>query len=90
MELFILRHGDAEISSPDSQRQLTEFGRQQVISIAKQHSQNLVAVETVITSPLIRARQTAEIVMSQLSVDCSRQVTDCLYPMQKLQLLSSY
>jgi phosphohistidine phosphatase len=84
MELFILRHGDAEISSPDSQRQLTEFGRQQVISIAKQHSQNLASIETVITSPLIRARQTAEIVMSQLSMDCSRQITDCLLPNAKV------
>ena len=80
MELYILRHGDAENSFQDSQRQLSDKGRQQVISQAKQHSQGLAAIESVITSPLVRARQTAELVMSQASIHCPPQITDCLLP----------
>ena len=80
MELFILRHGDAENGFPDSQRPLSGYGRQQVISQAKQHSQRLANIESVITSPLIRACQTAEIVMSQTAIHCPPQITDCLLP----------
>ena len=80
MELFILRHGDAENASQDSQRQLSDYGRQQVTSQAKQHSQRLATIESVITSPLIRASQTAELVMSQAAIHCKPQITDCLLP----------
>ena len=80
MELYILRHGDAENGSPDSQRQLSYYGRQQVIKQAKQHSQCLANIESVITSPLIRACQTAELVISQATNHCSPQITDCLFP----------
>ena len=80
MELYILRHGDAENGSPDSQRQLSDYGRQQVTSQAKQHSQRLATIESVITSPLIRASQTAELVMSQAAIHCTPQITDCLLP----------
>ena len=80
MELFILRHGDAENGFPDSQRPLSGYGRQQVISQAKQHSQGLANIESVITSPLIRACQTAELVISQTAIHCPPQITDCLLP----------
>jgi phosphohistidine phosphatase SixA len=80
MELYILRHGDAENGTVDSQRQLSDQGRQQVISQAMQHSQGLASIESVITSPLIRARQTAELVMSQTAIHCPPQIADCLLP----------
>jgi phosphohistidine phosphatase len=80
VELYILRHGDAEKGSPDCHRQLSDFGRQQVISQAKQHSQPLASIESVITSPLIRASQTAELVLSQAATHCTPQITDCLLP----------
>jgi phosphohistidine phosphatase len=80
MELYILRHGDAENGSVDSQRQLSDKGRQQVISQAKQHSQRLATIESVITSPLVRASQTAELVMSQAVIHCTPQIADCLLP----------
>jgi phosphohistidine phosphatase len=80
MELYILRHGDAENGSVDGQRQLSDKGRQQVISQAKQHSQRLATIESVITSPLVRASQTAELVMSQAVIHCTPQIADCLLP----------
>ena len=85
MELYILRHGDAENGSPDSQRQLSDYGRKQVINQTKQHSQCLANIESVITSPLIRACQTAELVMSQATIHCSPQITDCLLPSAQIE-----
>jgi phosphohistidine phosphatase len=80
MELYFLRHGDAENNFPDSQRQLSAQGRQQVIEQAKRHKQRLANLESIITSPLIRACQSAELVMSQASIHCPPQITDCLLP----------
>jgi phosphohistidine phosphatase len=80
MELYFLRHGDAENNFPDSQRQLSAQGRQQVIEQAKRHRQRLANLESIITSPLILACQSAELVMSQASIHCPPQITDCLLP----------
>ena len=80
MELYFLRHGDAENNFPDSQRQLSAQGRQQVIEQAKRHKQRLANLESIITSPLIRACQSAELVLSQASINCPPQITDCLLP----------
>ena len=80
MELYFLRHGDAENNFPDNQRQLSDQGRQQVIEQAKQHRQSLATLESVITSPLVRAYQSAELVMSQASIQCRPQITDRLLP----------
>jgi phosphohistidine phosphatase len=85
MELYILRHGDAENGSPDSLRQLSEKGQQQVITIAKQHSRSLASLDLIITSPFVRARQTAELVMSQLAIHCPLQKTDCLLPSAQVE-----
>lgn len=65
MELFILRHGEAEPRSAgilDSERALTSHGREEIRRVAAWarsagHSFDLIA-----TSPLKRAEETAEIV----------------------------
>ena len=85
MELFILRHGDAENGFPDSLRQLSEKGQQQAITIAKQHLESLARLDLIITSPLVRARQTAELVMSQAAIHCPLQITDGLLPSAKIE-----
>ncbi len=62
MELVLLRHGKAENFNPegDFQRVLVEKGREQ----ARRAARNLKAAgllpEIVLTSPLLRARQTAD------------------------------
>jgi phosphohistidine phosphatase len=65
MELLLFRHGDAKPAPPggsDEDRELTERGRQEIQSIADAlHRAGLVA-DLLFTSPLIRARQTAEII----------------------------
>jgi phosphohistidine phosphatase len=66
--LYFLRHGKA--SSPqqgdDAARELTEGGRERLRAAAPLWRRLNLRPEVVITSPLVRARQTAEIVCEVL------------------------
>lgn len=72
MELYILRHGEAgkriPSGSKDSERQLTVAGQAEVAEIAKALDRLGVRLDFVATSPLKRARQTAEAVVKVLKV----------------------
>ncbi len=64
MRLYLLRHGDAvdaSRSTPDAHRWLTARGRDETLRTAE-HLRTLAAPVAVLTSPLVRAVQTAEIV----------------------------
>ena len=65
MTLWLLRHGQAGVhAASDAQRELTDFGRQEVLqSAAHLAGQPLVAI---IASPYVRAQQTAQLVRQQL------------------------
>lgn len=62
MKLILLRHGKAEDSHPDGDfsRSLVEKGRKQARRAAKLLKAVGALPDIVLTSPLIRARQTAE------------------------------
>lgn len=67
MHLYLMRHGIAverdEWAGPDEARPLTSAGRKKTKAIARALKKNHgVAVDAVLTSPLTRARETAEIV----------------------------
>lgn len=71
MELFLLRHGKADWPNwdkPDDERPLTEDGKEQVARVAKWLAR-LDIVPSIITSPLPRASQTAEIAGKYLKRD---------------------
>jgi len=59
MNLILWRHADAENSSPDSGRKLTERGRDQAQRVAAWLKPRLSGDCTVMASPAERARQTA-------------------------------
>lgn len=61
MRLFILRHGDAVPGAIDSQRELSDWGYEQVRRIAEQHIDDAAIIEQVVSSPFKRAAQTADI-----------------------------
>jgi phosphohistidine phosphatase len=70
MDLYILRHGKAEehtqsITS-DAKRQLTKTGRKDIECIAKTLKNFNIKVDYIISSPLIRAQETANIVATHL------------------------
>ena len=63
MELYFLRHGEAEPAAPggtDDARQLTDRGRQETLAVAQALHRAGVRPEVILTSPLLRARQTGE------------------------------
>ena len=59
-----MRHGIAEDNSPtgkDADRRLTEEGREKLRDLLKVAAKAGVEPETIVSSPLVRARETAEI-----------------------------
>jgi phosphohistidine phosphatase len=69
MELFVLRHGDAGKTIPsgssDSKRPLTVAGEKEMVIISKALRKMGVRLDVILTSPLKRARQTADIVAKE-------------------------
>lgn len=70
MKLYLLRHGKADWPNwdqPDDERPLTEEGKKEVAAVAKLLSR-LEINPVILTSPLPRASQTAEIAGKHLKV----------------------
>jgi phosphohistidine phosphatase len=69
MQLYFLRHGEADWpgwTKPDDERPLTDFGKKEVRQVARFLNRLKVKLDLVVTSPLPRALQTAEIAAEQL------------------------
>ena len=69
MQLYFLRHGEADWpqwTKPDDERPLTDFGKKEVRQVAKFLNRLGVKPGLVVSSPLPRALQTAEIAAEQL------------------------
>jgi phosphohistidine phosphatase len=70
MMVYFVRHGIAEDAEawpgPDSERPLTNKGRAKMASIAKRLAEMDVEPDAILTSPLVRARETADIVAKAL------------------------
>ena len=59
MRLVLVRHADAAPGSPDELRTLTPVGREQARALGKQLASEGLRPDTVLSSPLLRARETA-------------------------------
>lgn len=69
MDLLILRHGEAgrhSLSPGDSKRSLTSEGRQEIADLSNGLKSLGIKPDRVFTSPLLRAKQTSEIVAKSL------------------------
>jgi len=68
MRIYLVRHGEAASGEPDQDRRLTEQGREQSRRVGEQ----LAGVEprpaAVLHSPLVRARETAELIAAPLVI----------------------
>jgi len=85
MELFLLRHGlAAERGTPgfanDADRPLTPQGRRQLRKIAAAMRQMELSFDAILSSPFLRARQTAEIVGKELKLKKRLAFADELQP----------
>jgi phosphohistidine phosphatase len=67
--LWLLRHGDAEDGSPDSERPLTEKGREQARAVGAALNALGVELDACLTSPKVRAAETARIACEPLGVE---------------------
>ena len=73
MRLYLLRHGIAEEwrpDLPDEKRRLTDEGKRKVRMIAQGLSKIGLELDLIVTSPLPRASQTAEIAAEHLRAKC--------------------
>ena len=64
--LWLLRHGDAAEGSPDAERPLTDKGREQARAAGAALKALGVEIDACLTSPRVRAADTARIACEQL------------------------
>jgi phosphohistidine phosphatase len=69
--IWLLRHGDAEDGSPDAERRLTEKGEEQARIAGKALKRLGVELDACVTSPKVRARDTARLACEPLGVEAS-------------------
>jgi phosphohistidine phosphatase len=71
VNLYFLRHGLAdwpEWTRPDDERPLTEDGLSKMKAEAKAIKQLKLSLDVILSSPLVRARQTADLVAERLGL----------------------
>ena len=67
--IWLLRHGDAEDGSPDSERPLTEKGREQARAVGGALNALGVELDACLTSPKVRSADTARLACEPLGVE---------------------
>ena len=83
MELYLFRHGiaeDGDSRSPDSARELTDDGREKTAAVVKMARRTGVRPSLILTSPYVRARQTAQIAADELAFEGDILNIDSLVP----------
>jgi len=83
MRIYLLRHGiaeDAGPGTPDAKRELTDKGRSKLASVLQLARRADIQLELVLSSPLVRAVQSAEVARKILGVEAPVQQTQALIP----------
>nr|WP_320161374.1 phosphohistidine phosphatase SixA [uncultured Methanoregula sp.] len=83
MELFILRHGKAEVAGKgmaDADRRLTGKGKDDITAVAAWMVSQDYLFDVIATSPLVRARETAAIVADAIGEPDQVVTWKCLVP----------
>ena len=83
MQIYVLRHGVAEDPGPgqsDASRRLTDKGKSKLRTILTRAREAGVAPDVILTSPLVRARETAMIAKEELGFGGELLETEVLVP----------
>jgi phosphohistidine phosphatase len=83
MKLYLMRHGPAEDHAPsgrDFDRALTHAGRERTRLVAVELGKRDEAPKRIVSSPLVRAVETARIVATTLELDVPLEESDDLAP----------
>ena len=78
MRLLLIRHADAEAGEPDELRRLSPAGREQALALGEQLAAQGFHADAILTSPLLRARETGEALADAL--DSTSEPSDALAP----------
>ena len=68
MRLYLVRHAKAEQGEPDDLRRLTPDGRAAARDLGRRLAAEGVAPDAVLSSPLLRARETAEEIVEEVTI----------------------
>jgi len=70
MRLYLVRHAEAVPGEPDDEsRALADEGREQARELGRRLASEGVRPDAIVSSPLLRARETAELLGAELGVD---------------------
>jgi phosphohistidine phosphatase len=69
MRIYLVRHGEAAPGEPDHERPLTTAGLEQARRVGERLATESPRPVAVLTSPLLRARQTAELIAAPLGLE---------------------
>jgi phosphohistidine phosphatase len=78
LRLILIRHADADPGKPDELRRLNAAGREQARALGEQLAAGGVEADALLTSPLLRARETGEAIGAELG--CDTEPNDALAP----------
>jgi phosphohistidine phosphatase len=68
MRVYLVRHAEAEPGEPDELRTLSPHGRWQAKDLGERFARRGIRPEAVLSSPLLRARQTAEAIATEAGI----------------------
>ncbi|RTL45139.1 MAG: phosphohistidine phosphatase SixA [Candidatus Melainabacteria bacterium] len=85
MKVYLVRHGIAQerlggAILNDSQRPLTDEGKSEMKQVGHALKRLNVKPDVIVSSPLVRAKQTAEIIRDVLNFEDELKITDTLAP----------
>ena len=69
MRVYLVRHAEAAPGHPDELRTLTRDGREQARALAERLARERPALDAVVSSPLVRARETAAAIAAALGLE---------------------
>jgi phosphohistidine phosphatase len=79
MQLFLLRHAEAEPQAAnDAARALTDKGKKQAANVGRYCATHEILPDVILSSPLVRAHQTAKIVAYELGLSKRVQIEEFL------------
>jgi phosphohistidine phosphatase len=68
MRIYLVRHAEAASGEPDHERRLTPEGGEQARRVAERLAEAEPRPDAVLHSPLVRARETAELIAAPLGI----------------------
>lgn len=80
MKLYLIRHGEAAWTQPDSDRALTEQGQQNSLSLFEQHQDSWSEIQNVWVSPYRRAQESYQLLSPLVPKDAALTTSALLTP----------